>query len=477
MTAIDVVIFLLLLGGSAFCSASETALTAVSDVAVHLLAEKGSRLALLIKKLVADRRRVIAALLVGNNIVNAVLAIYATRVFDQGLAQSGIMSPELAAVAAGATSIVSLLVFGEILPKSVAVSFSLRVAMWVAYPVWLMVLALTPVIVVLNAISGAVLRLLGHDGKVGNLTLDEIRMLARIGKQQGVIDQIEGKIVERASEINDIRVREIMVPRTDIHAVKATSTIAELREIFRRDLFSRMPVYLGDIDDFIGVLHFKEILRLTPAEEAKFKLQDYLHPTLFVPGAMFCGDLLEKMREKRSHLAIVLDEYGGTAGLVTLEDIIEELVGRIEDEYDVSAALVKRRPDGDLEVDGRLGIEEFETALGLKLAEEAHLGAETVAGLALKAFGKIPAEGDRCSYHGLELTALRVRDLRVRRVLVHHESDVAGDLAATVLPTASSGDSFYGDETGMGGRLEDSSAALPRPTSDELKKPDGGSKA
>lgn len=450
MTPLDIVIFVLLLGGSAFCSASETALTAVTDIAVHLLAEKGQRRAVLIKKIIKDRRNVIAALLVANNVVNAVLAIYTARVFDVGLAQSGMLSPEVAVVLAAAASIASLLIFGEILPKTFAVSFPLRCALWVSYPVWTLVVILRPVTAVLNKMTGLMLRLMGYREGAGRLTLDEIRTLARIGKQQGVIDQIEGKIVERASELNDIRVREIMIPRTDIHAVQASATLPQLRETFRRELYSRMPVYLGDIDDIIGVLHFKEILRLSPQDEAKFKLQDYLHPALFVPGAMFCGDLLEKMRERRTHLAIVLDEYGGTAGLVSLEDIIEELVGRIEDEYDVSAALIKKLPDGGFEVDGRLAIEELEHALGLQFDAEVHEGAETVAGLALKAFGNIPAENDRSTYHDLEFTVLRVRDRRVRRVQVRK------------VESAPSGDSVFGEVTdsAAGVRLDDTTSGV-----------------
>jgi CBS domain containing-hemolysin-like protein len=207
-----------------------------------------------------------------------------------------------------------------------------------------------------------------------------------------------------------------MVPRTDIHAISAATTLAELRTAFKRDLYSRTPVYLHDLDDILGILNYKEILRLSPADEAKFNLQDYLHPGLFVPETMSVGVLLNKMRERRSHLAIVIDEYGGTSGLVTFEDIVEVLVGRVEDEYDVQSRLIERRANGVWEVDGRLGIEELQETIGQDLSEEASEGASTAAGLALKAFGKIPSEGEETTYHSLRFKATRVRDQRVRRL-------------------------------------------------------------
>lgn len=412
----DVAAFIGLLLCSGFFSGTESALTALSDVTLQRLVDDGHRRAHLLKGMLADRRRVIAALLVGNTIVNALMAIFASLVFDNLLA--GFAMPHWAtAFIAGLLAILAILVFGEVIPKAVAVTFPRGWSMVVAWPAYAVVTVLRPATWLLEVFSRAVVGMLGGGGEAeSKVSVDELQTMAKMGQQMGVIDSMEMEIVQKASVLNETKVREIMVPRTDIHAISAATTLAELRAAFKRDLYSRTPVFLHDLDDILGVLNYKEILRLSPADEAKFNLQDYLHPALFVPEAMSVGVLLNKMRERRSHLAIVIDEYGGTSGLVTFEDIVEVLVGRVEDEYDVQARLIERRANGVWEVDGRLGIEELQETVGQDLSEEALEGASTAAGLALKAFGKIPSEGEEATYHSLRFKATRVRDQRVRRL-------------------------------------------------------------
>lgn len=416
MAPADVIVFAAILSLNAFFCAAETALTGVSEVAIRSRADKGSRRARLLLRLLQNRASVVTALLVGQNIVGAVLAVYSARVIDDSLGAT--LSPLLSALLAVAVSILLLLVFGEVIPKTLAVRFATSWAMFAAVPVYLTTVVFKPVTWVLGLASNGILRLLGkhQDDGASAVSVDELQTMAKMGHQMGVIDSMEMAIVQKASVMNETKVREIMVPRTDIHAISAKTTLAELRNTFKRDLFSRTPVFLHDLDDILGVLNYKEILRLSPADEAKFNLQDYLHPALFVPETMSVGVLLEKMRERRAHLAIVIDEYGGTSGLVTFEDIVEVLVGRVEDEYDVQARLIERRAKGVWEVDGRLGIEELQETIGQDLSEEASEGASTAAGLALKAFGKIPSEGEEATYHSLRFKATRVRDQRVRRL-------------------------------------------------------------
>jgi putative hemolysin len=413
----DIAAFIGLLLCSGFFSGTESALTAISDVTVHRLVEEGHRRGRLLEHMLKDKRRVIAALLVGNTIINALIAIFASLVFDTML--QGLALPHWAiAGLAGFLAILVILIFGEILPKAVAVTFPRGVSMLVAWPAYAVVSVLSPVTWVLELMTKALVGLLGGGRTEGEskVSVDELQTMAKMGQQMGVIDSMEMEIVQKASVLNETKVREIMVPRTDIHAIPSTTTLAQLRATFKRDLYSRTPVFLHDLDDILGVLNYKEILRLSPADEAKFNLQDYLHPGLFVPETMSVGVLLNKMRERRSHLAIVIDEYGGTSGLVTFEDIVEVLVGRIEDEYDVTSRLIERRANGVWEVDGRLGIEELQETIGQDLSGDAREGAVTAAGLALKAFGKIPSEGEETTYHSLRFKATRVRDQRVRRL-------------------------------------------------------------
>lgn len=404
---------------SAFFSGTETALTAVSPLTIRHLAERGHPRAAVVDSLIRDRARVIATLLVGNNIVNVALAVLATLVFDNLLSGSGLLPFWAGPLAASATSIGFLLVFGEVLPKSIAVTFPVRWALASAWPVRLLMWSFLPASWVLMRLSRATVRLLGHrSGAEDAFGIREIHALARMGEQAGVIDRIEGDLIQRASELNDTRVREIMMPRTDIQGVPADIALAELRRVFEEELYTRMPVYLGDLDDILGIVNFKEILRIRPEDAANFDLRRYMHPALFVPEAMFIGALLEEMRKKRTHLAIVIDEYGGTSGLVSLEDVVEMLVGHIDDEYDVQIEPIRQKGDHEWLVDGRTTLEQLEPVLGIELSQEMVEGANTAAGLALKAFGKIPAEGETIAYHRLELKVLRVREHRVRRLHV-----------------------------------------------------------
>lgn len=416
MDLLTLSIFVVILTLNAFFCAAETALTAVSESKLQTLAGRGSRRASMLLKLLHQRSRVVAALLVGQNIVGAVLAVYSTIVINAAVPAA--WPAWLAALIAALISIGLLLVFGEVIPKSLAVHSPTVWALTIAWPVYLVSLLFRPVTAVLAAMSGGVLKLVGGSRAEATLTVEEIQAIARMGHAAGTIDEFEGKVIAKAAMLNDIRVREIMIPRTDVQGLEIHSTLPEIRAYFNKSGYSRIPVYKGDLDDIVGILNFKEFLRLDPARERGFDLTAFLHKALFVSHAMFIGDLLNEMRAKHSHMAIALDEYGGTAGIITLEDVIEMLVGRIEDEYDVIATPVNKVDDGTFEFDGRLTDERFAATLSIELPPEALEGFDTVAGLALKAFGNIPTEGDVTTYYGMEITATEVKGHRVRRVKV-----------------------------------------------------------
>ena len=428
MTLYTLAAFLGILTLSAFFSGTETALTALSPVQLRHHAERGDQRAKLLERLLRDRSRVIAALLVGNNVVNVVLAVYATIVFDGMLADS-ILPHWAAPIVASVAAVGVLLVFGEVLPKSIAVAFRTRWALLTAYPVLALVTLLSPVTWVLSSLTHALMRLFGNSESEGIRDVGELQTMARMGEQAGVIDNFENELIQHASEMNDTRVREIMTPRTDIVALEHVSSLEDVQALFNRTPFSRIPVYVKDLDDIVGVLNFKEILRLGTKERQRFDLRSFLHPPLFVPEAMFIGDLLSEMRARRTHLAFVLDEYGGTSGLITLEDVVERLVGRIDDEYDVVTTLIERQAEDTWAVDGRLTVDDLLKEIGIELDERALEGFDTAAGLALKAFGNIPAEGETAAYHRLEITVARVRGRRVRRMLIKllpQDSEISG---------------------------------------------------
>jgi putative hemolysin len=415
MDFLTLLIFVVILSLNAFFCAAETALTGVSESKLHTLADRGSRRARLLLRLLHQRSRVVAGLLVGQNIVGAVLAVYSTIVMNAVL---DLPYPWLKALIAALLSIVLLLVFGEVIPKSLAVHAPTSAAMAFAWPVWLVSHAFRPITAVLSAVSGALIRIVGGSRSEPSLTVEEIQAIARMGLAAGAIDEFEGKVVAKAAMLNDIRVREIMIPRTDIQGIEVHSSLEDIRQLFQKTPYSRLPAYKGDLDDIVGILNFKEFLRHEPGAGRPFDVQAFLRKPLFVSESMFIGDLLNQMRERRTHLAIALDEYGGTSGLLTLEDVVEMLVGRIEDEYDIVSTPFQQIDETTWEVDGRVSDERLVQRLGLKLPPEALEGFDTAAGLALKAFGNIPSEGDATTYYGLEITATRVRGHRVHRLRV-----------------------------------------------------------
>lgn len=432
MDPFSILIFIILFALSGAFSGTETALTAVSDATLARLADAGSTRAALLKRMLEKRGRVIAALLVGNNIVNTVLAVYATVVFSAMFAGGTLLPPWAGPIVASIMAVVFLLVFGEVLPKSIAVSIRERWALASAWPVAGLMFVTRPVTFLLDGLSNAALRVMGEDpGKQNIFDVHEIHAMASLSAQAGVIDPMEQKLIQRASQLNDTRVREIMCPRTDIQALDVKAPLEAIRAFFQKTAFTRIPMYAGDLDDIVGILNFKEFFRHDPGRGKGFDPANYLHKPLFVTGSMFIGDLLTKMRESRTHMAIVLDEYGGTAGLITLEDVVEMLVGRIDDEYDVVETPFERVAEDTWEVDGRVTDERLLAQLGITLPKEVVDSFDTAAGLALRAFGNIPSEGDTVTYHGLEITASRVRSHRVRRVrirvLSEHEAEQAAE--------------------------------------------------
>ncbi|MCA8918718.1 MAG: HlyC/CorC family transporter [Planctomycetes bacterium] len=415
----SVLIFLGIITLSGLFSGTETAITAVSNVSLVRFADAGSKPARILQKMLQQKGRVIAALLVANNIVNVILAVYATVVFDGFIQDGNLLPPWAAPIVASICSVTFLLVFGEVVPKSIAVTFRTQWALASAYFVFGLMLATMPVTWLLIKFSDGIMRLMGkRPGEDDIFDLHEIHTVAHLGEQMGVIDSMEKGLIQRAAHLNDTRVREIMIPRTDIQGLDANTPLDDIRALFQKTPYSRIPVYQGDLDDIVGILNFKEFLRHDPSRARGFDLMAFLHKPLFVPESMFIGDLLSEMRSKRTHLAIVLDEYGGTAGLLSLEDVVEMLVGRIEDEYDVLNTPFEQVDANTWEVDGRVTDERLVTRLGLKLPPEALEGFDTVAGLTLKAFGNIPSEGDTATYHGIEITATRVKGHRVRRAKI-----------------------------------------------------------
>lgn len=400
--------FLLLL--LAFLWGAETALFAANRLRLRNLGKKGHRGALAALELLTRPARILSTLLISNNIVNSGLIVIATAAFI------GLLGPETGALVSFVFSTI-LVLFVEIMSKSIAAQYADGIAPAAARPVlWLSVIW-APVIRLLSFITGLLIRPFG--GRVHSeapmVTEEEIQALVQIGGEQGVLEKDERDMIHSIIEFGDTVVREVLVPRVDMVAVEADVPVEELLAIVRKHGHSRLPVYDDNFDNIVGLVHVKDLLTGVRDGRLGGTVRDYMRPAYLVPETKRVDDLFREMRRGKIHMAIAVDEYGGTAGLVTIEDLIEEIVGPIQDEYDSEEAPIKWLNDREALVDGRLHLEEVNEALGLALPVG---DVDSIGGFVFRLLGHMPVLGDRVAYDGVDLIVERVEGARIEQVKV-----------------------------------------------------------
>jgi putative hemolysin len=322
-----------------------------------------------------------------------------------------------------------LTTFGEVLPMTIAVKQPdafLRVA---GRPVAWLGTALTPVRATLGGLTALIVRVLGRDRRPEpELSEEELRTLVDVGASEGVVETDEREMIHKVFELEDTVVREIMVPRPDMFCLDVDTPPTEVLPALREHLHSRVPVYEGSVDVIVGILYTKDLLPYLHGLPEGFQLRAHLHPPYFVPESKRADVLLQEFQAKKLHMAIVVDEYGGTAGLVSLEDLLEELVGEIADEHDEPERLIQRVDGYTFRVSGKLPIEELNTAVGLSIAGD---GFDTVGGWVMDLFGRIPRATERKSTAEVTVTVEKVQRTRVLEILVTlHRPDARPDLPA-----------------------------------------------
>ena len=298
-----------------------------------------------------------------------------------------------------------------------AVGHPERFSAWVSRPVaWLSVL-LAPVRVILGTFTVLTLRLIGSERARGGpeISEEELRTMVDVGTREGVVERTEREMIHRVFELEDTLVREVMVPRPDMFCLDVATPCERVLDLLRENLLSRVPVFEGTIDQIVGVLYTKDLLPHLRGLPADFDLRAHLHPPYFVPESKRADALLREFQAKRLHLAIVVDEYGGTAGLVALEDLLEELVGEIRDEFDEEERLIHPVGHGTFRVSGKLPIDQLNAATGLSVSNEAY---DTVGGWVLDLFGRIPHKGEKTETPDVAVTVEKVERTRVVEVLV-----------------------------------------------------------
>ncbi|MFY9549864.1 MAG: hemolysin family protein [Thermoanaerobaculia bacterium] len=378
--------FLLSLAFSAFFAGSETALVSLGPIDLQAMRERGDRRGLMIRNLRAHTSRLLAVILIGQNLFMTTASASATKLAEQ------LVGGRWGILAAIIFATLTLFIFSELMPKAIGAASPVSVARTVVVPLSWMVKVLSPVAEVCVRLTTRVLHVFGIAEVRPGLTEQELKSVFNLGADEGVIHRGERQLLHKVIEFGDKTVREIMVPRTKIVALPETASFQDVKRVLREHKFSRLPVYRGNLDNVIGILNAKDLFDLTDADEKDFDVGKYVDPPFLVPEFKRAEELFREMRRRRTHMAIVVDEHGGTAGLVTIEDVIEALLGPIQDEYDEEMPGFEPAGDRTYLLEGSLRLDELEEQFGIQLPRDE---AETVAGHLMLRFGRIPRKGER----------------------------------------------------------------------------------
>ena len=425
--------------------AAEIAIVTLRRSRLEQLIDERRRGATAAKRLLEDRSRFLAVVQIGVTFVGFLASAYAAENFADRLAPilAGIPPLKQASVGIAVLIITILLafftiVFGELVPKNFALTHTDRVATTLAGPMELTGRILKPLVGLLTwttrAVSGGQNADMARGAQIGS---EELKLIVERGGEEGVLEAEEEQMISAVIELGQRRVHEVMVPRTDIQALQATATLNDAIDTIVSEGHSRIPVYRKSLDEVIGILYAKDLLPLLKGENHGLDLRKMLRPPLFVPESMSIDDLLHMLQRRKVHIAIVLDEYGGTAGMVTIEDLIEEIVGEIQDEYDVEEPMTERLSEHVARVDGRASVDDLADLFDVDLAElEDSDEYDTVGGLMYHRIGGVPRPGDevRLDSFGLTLTVQTTDGHRVGKILAarsHPETNGQGPTEAS----------------------------------------------
>lgn len=370
---------------SAFFSSAETSMTTVNRIRIQALVEEGNKRAAILEKVISDSGKMLSAILIGNNIVNTAAASLVTTLTIQ------VLGDVYVGIATGLITLIILL-FGEITPKTLASIHSEKIALSYARTIYFLMIVLTPVIFLVGKLSNGVMFLLRVDPNVKTNTMSEheLRTLVNVSQEDGVIEREEKQMIYNVVDFGDSTAKDVMIPRIDMNFVNVNSTYEELIETFRREMHTRFPVYEDNTDNIIGIINMKDLL-FHQADE-NFSVRSILREPYFTYEYKATADLMLEMRKASVNLAIVLDEYGATAGLVTLEDLLEEIVGEIRDEYDVDEEEDLKEIQEGLEYValGSAKLDDINEQLHISLISEDY---DSIGGFIIEQLDSLPTQG------------------------------------------------------------------------------------
>lgn len=379
--ALVILIFL-----SGFFSAAETSLMAITKLRLRAMEERGEKGVKLLDKLTDDQPKLLTAILIGNNIVNIAATSIASALFIELFGASGV-------ALATAVMTISVLIFGEITPKSIAQNDPEKVSLKLVKPISFITWLLSPLVIVLNGVRNLTFKILGikQDDDQPIITEEELKTMVDISHEEGVLEIEEKDIIHNVFEFGDKKAKEAMINRLEIVGVEVNTPYEEIINIFKDEQFTRFPVYEDNLDTIIGILNIKDIIFLSDEDIKNFNIKEHIREAHFTYEYKQVSQLLEDMKKQKTQLAIVVDEYGATSGLITMENILEEIVGDIEDEYDDNLEIIKQISENTFSVNASASISDVNEQLDLNLSSEEF---DSIGGYLIGHLGGLPDSND-----------------------------------------------------------------------------------
>ena len=413
---VSLIIIVICIMMSAYFSATETAFSSLNRIRIKNMAEKGDKRAALVQRLSENYDGLLSTILIGNNIVNIASASLATIIFVRFLGE------DVGASISTVVTTVVVLIFGEVSPKSIAKESPEKFAMFSAPILNVFMILLKPVNFLFKQWKTLLSRMF-HASEEKGITEEELLTIVEEAEQGGGIDKEESSLIRSAIEFNDLEAMDILTPRIDVEAIEKNLTEEEIAKIFRDTGYSRLPVYEENIDNIIGILYQKDFYNFVYRTGQGF--QDYIKPVLYITKTKNISDLLKELQQKKLHIAVVMDEFGCTVGIVTLEDILEELVGEIWDEHDEVIQEIEPISDHEYLVAGKTNIEKlFE-----QLQRKEEFDVMTVSGWVMEVLERVPAQGDSFEKDGLEVRVEKMEGRRIEKVYIadHREENTESE--------------------------------------------------
>ncbi len=405
----QIVTLIILIMLSAFFSMSETALMSINKIRLRHMVEEEVPGAKLVEKLVEDPNKLLGAILIGNNIVNIGASSLATVLATKIFGNSGV------GIATGVMTIL-VLIFGEITPKSIAKQKSDEVSLKVGRPIQFFVFIFKPFVYIFTTISSLFIKIFGGDPDVTQpfITEEELKTMVDVSEEEGVLENVEKEMIFNVFDFADLQVKDVMVQRVDIVAIDKDDTYDEVMETIKKEQFSRIPIYDETIDNIIGFLNVKDLAMIeNPRKD--FNISKYIREPFYTFEFKKIVELFKEMKKTRNHIAVVLDEYGGTVGIVTIEDLVEEIVGEIEDEYDEVKESIETIGENEYVVDGSVRIHDISELIGINIDSEEF---DSIGGLMIGELGRMPQEMEEVTIGTIKLIVESIDKNRIKKVRI-----------------------------------------------------------